>query len=55
MISDDGLNVRGVCGSFSVRIPSYFSVMQVKGKKDVILHATKATEMAESAKALLLF
>ena len=52
-ISSEGLNVRGVCGTFSVRIPAYTSVTQVKGKKDLILHATKAPEMAESAKALL--
>jgi len=53
IITDDGLNVGGVCGSFSVTIPAYTSVTQVKGKKDVILHATKAAEMAQSAKTLI--
>jgi len=55
VITDSGLNVSGVCGSFSVRIQTFSSVRQIKGKKDVILHATKATEMAESATTLIPF
>ncbi len=50
LISSHGLNVRGVCGSFSVKMPAYPSAGKLKGKKDVILHATKAADMADAAK-----
>jgi 2-dehydropantoate 2-reductase len=49
-ISENGLQVKGFCGSFSIKIPSYSSVSQIIGKKDIILHATKASDMGEAAR-----
>ena len=52
MISDRGLNINGVCGEFNVKIPAYSSITQVREKKDIILLATKATDMLEVAKSV---
>jgi 2-dehydropantoate 2-reductase len=48
LILNHGINVKGVCGNFTVRIPAFSSVRQVKDRKDVILHATKATDMRDA-------
>jgi 2-dehydropantoate 2-reductase len=53
LISDSGLNISGICGNHSVRIPSYCSASKIEPGKDVILHATKATDMAEALKEAL--
>lgn len=53
LIRDQGIEVSGFCGSFKVKIPAYASVKEVKNKKDIILHATKATEMVDAARSLL--
>ncbi len=53
LISGKGLNIKGVCGEHTVTIPAYSSVSQVKDKKDVILHATKATDMKTAAESAL--
>ncbi|HQG63036.1 MAG TPA: 2-dehydropantoate 2-reductase [Bacteroidales bacterium] len=56
LISEQGIEVTGACGNVNAKIPAYASVGEVKGKKDLILHATKATDMieaAESVKSLL--
>jgi 2-dehydropantoate 2-reductase len=52
MVSSEGINVSGVCGNFNIRIPSYASVSQVVEEKDIILLATKATDMTEVAQKL---
>lgn len=52
MVSSEGINVSGVCGDFNIKIPSYASVSQVNEEKDIILLATKATDMTEVAQAL---
>ena len=49
LISEHGLNIKGVCGDFSVRIPAYSSARHSKGKKDIILHATKAADLHDAA------
>lgn len=49
IIREQGLEVSGVCGNFKIKIPAYASISEVKNKKDIILHATKATEMIEAA------
>lgn len=46
LISDKGLSISGICGSFTVRVPSYSSASEISSKKDIILHATKATDMS---------
>jgi 2-dehydropantoate 2-reductase len=52
LISDIGIDLSGVCGEFNVKIPAFASISQVKDKKDIILLATKATDMMEAAHAL---
>jgi 2-dehydropantoate 2-reductase len=52
IISNPGITITGTCGNFTVRIPSYSSISQVKEQKDIILLATKATDMMEAAKSL---
>jgi 2-dehydropantoate 2-reductase len=53
LISDVGLEVSGSAGEFKIRMPAYSSVNQIKGKKDIVLLATKATDMIEAAKSIL--
>ncbi len=53
LVSEKGLNVSGVCGEFSIDIPAFASVSQVKNEKDIILLATKATDMMEAAHSLI--
>jgi 2-dehydropantoate 2-reductase len=48
-ISEHGLNIKGTCGNFSIKLPAYSSAKLLKSKKDVILHATKATDMIDAA------
>ncbi len=52
-ISTEGVNVSGTCGSFSIKIPAYSDAGQVKSKKDIILLATKATDMLQATKDCL--
>lgn len=49
MVSSSGIEISGVCGEFSVKIPAYGSIVQVREKKDLVLLATKATDMMEVA------
>jgi 2-dehydropantoate 2-reductase len=53
MISNTGIEIKGARGNFMIRIPSYSSVAQVKEKKDIVLLATKATDVIEAAKSIL--
>jgi 2-dehydropantoate 2-reductase len=50
IISERGLQVKGVCGDYTVKIQAYSSVSAIKGKKDVILHATKATDIVAATR-----
>jgi 2-dehydropantoate 2-reductase len=47
LVSDSGIEVSGVCGPLSVKIPAYASVNQVREKKDIILLATKSNDIIE--------
>lgn len=49
-IRDKGVTVSGYRGSFTVAIPAVASVSELHDKKDIILLATKATDMAVSAR-----
>jgi 2-dehydropantoate 2-reductase len=49
LISEQGICVSGVCGSHTVRVPSWPGISGVRNRKDVILHATKANDLAASA------
>jgi len=52
LISRHGIEVKGVCGEFRVAVPAYPNISDVTEKKDIILHATKATDMIEAARAM---
>jgi len=54
-ISSKGINITGHCGPVSVTIPAIAAVGELKEKKDLILLATKATDMAVSARLALPF
>ena len=53
LVSDSGIEVSGVCGNFKVRIDAYATISQVKEEKDIILLATKATDMMGIAPELI--
>jgi 2-dehydropantoate 2-reductase len=48
-ISTEGIEISGVCGEFKKTMFAYSSLSDVKEKKDIILYATKANDIAESA------
>lgn len=50
LIESDGIEISGACGSFKISMKAYASVKDVKGKKDLVFHATKAAEMIEAAR-----
>jgi 2-dehydropantoate 2-reductase len=52
-ISHDGLNISGARGEFNVKIPAYAGISQITEKKDIIILATKATDVMEVAPTLL--
>ncbi len=51
LISTHGIEISGACGAFTVKIPAFASITQVKEEKDIVLLATKATDMIEAAKS----
>jgi 2-dehydropantoate 2-reductase len=53
LITEKGLSISGASGSFNIKMPAYSSVSQIKEKKDIILLATKATDMIEAARSIL--
>ena len=52
LISDKGVDISGVAGEFNIKIPACASVSQVKEQKDIVLLATKATDMIEVARSV---
>jgi len=52
LISSTGIEIKGACGEFSVKIPAFASITQVKEEKDIVLLATKATDMIEVANSV---
>lgn len=51
LISEKGLRIKGAQGSFSERIHAYPGVKSISGKKDIILLATKASDLVAAAKS----
>ncbi len=49
LITNKGIEVTGACGEVQVKMPAYASVSEVKEEKDLILLATKATDMIDAA------
>jgi len=52
LISFEGVHVSGVCGDFRMKMPAYASAGEIKERKDLILHATKATDIVTSSAQL---
>lgn len=52
LISETGISVTGASGEFTVKIPAFASVSQVKEEKDIVLLATKVTDMMEVAHSI---
>jgi len=52
LISERGLEISGAGGRFRISMPAWASVADVKEKKDIVLLATKATDMIEAAKSI---
>jgi 2-dehydropantoate 2-reductase len=53
LIREQGIEISGISGNFIVTVPAYASVKELKGKKDLVLHATKVTDMHEAARSVL--
>ena len=53
LISEEGITVSGKCGDINVRMPAFASPSGTKEKKDIILLATKATDMLDASHELL--
>jgi len=52
-ICNEGLSISGACGIFTQRMKAWASIAEVTEKMDIVLHATKATEMIEAAHQLI--
>jgi 2-dehydropantoate 2-reductase len=52
LISEHGIEVTGSGGDFTVKMTAYASVSEVKDPKDLVLLATKATDMMDSSLSL---
>ncbi|HVN59394.1 MAG TPA: 2-dehydropantoate 2-reductase [Bacteroidales bacterium] len=55
MIEQQGLSITGVKGTFSQKMKAWSTAVPGIGMKDLILHATKATDMVTAAKEVLPF
>ncbi|MCP5051386.1 MAG: 2-dehydropantoate 2-reductase [bacterium] len=54
-IKSTGLHITGILGDHRVTMPAVADVDQLRGKKDIVLLATKANEMASTAEAVIPF
>lgn len=52
-IKSEGLHILGVHGKHDVPMPAVARITELEGKKDIVLLATKATDMMEAAEQLL--
>ena len=52
LLSDKGIEISGACGKFNIKIPAFASVSQVGEEKDIVLLATKATDMMEAVHSI---
>jgi len=52
LVSDKGIAVSGACGEFNIKIPAFATVSQVREEKDIVLLATKATDMIEAVHSI---
>lgn len=54
-IKTEGLKISGICGNCQVPMPAVATIPELSEQKDIVLLATKATDMMEAATALLPF
>ncbi len=54
-IKTKGLHIFGLCGDYHVKMPAAAAINELKEKKDIVLMATKAYDLAPAAKQVLPF
>jgi 2-dehydropantoate 2-reductase len=54
-ITNEGLKISGIYGDMQVKMPAFACISELKEMKDIVLLATKATDMMDAAKELLPF
>ncbi len=54
-ITNEGLKISGIYGDMQVKMPAFASISELKEMKDIVLLATKATDMMDPSKELLPF
>jgi 2-dehydropantoate 2-reductase len=54
-IKEQGLKISGIKGAMQIKMPAVASINELTDKYDIVLHATKATDMLPAAKELLPF
>ncbi|MEA3460968.1 MAG: 2-dehydropantoate 2-reductase [Bacteroidota bacterium] len=54
-ISSQGIQVKGVCGNFTIQVPSVARPDELSGRFDYVLIATKADGLVEAAREVLPF
>ncbi len=54
-IPNEGLKISGIKGIMQVKMPAVATIPELKEKKDIVLLATKATDMMDAVKELLPF
>jgi 2-dehydropantoate 2-reductase len=52
LVSESGIEISGVCGKFNIKMPAFASISEVKDEKDIVILATKATDMMDIAHSL---
>lgn len=52
LIAEEGIEIKGVCGDYIVKMSTHSSISGVKEKKDIVLLATKATDMINAAQTI---
>jgi 2-dehydropantoate 2-reductase len=53
LASSKGLNVKGINGRYNQTVPSVASIEEIKGKRDIVLLAVKATDLEDVANRIL--
>lgn len=55
LAKSSGMHIMGMRGEHYVRMNAVKNIKELSGKKDIVFHATKATDMIDSAKELIPF
>lgn len=54
-IGEEGLRISGVRGNHTIKLPAVTRISDLSGPKDVVFHATKATDLISAAREILPF